>query len=107
VIEGAAAPPPIEPAFAKGRRWPPPGKPPPRAFRLSISYWRIGEAVRDATLDQARAARRRSGAAGLSAKELRTMANQPLRPVRPQQPLEIGLFENPAPEAPHILIPDD
>jgi hypothetical protein len=43
----------------------------------------------------------------LSAAELRALANQPLRPVRPQQPLDAGWFERPAPEAPHILIPDD
>jgi hypothetical protein len=103
----APAPPPVEPSFAEGRRWPRRKAPPPTAFRLSVSYWRIGEAAAAAPLDQARNARRRADAAALSAGELRALAQQPLRPVRPQQPLEIGLFENPAPEAPHILIPDD
>ncbi|MBV9993615.1 MAG: hypothetical protein JO127_00250 [Caulobacteraceae bacterium] len=109
VIAASAAPPPAEPAFVAGRRWPkPPRKAPAHAFRLSISYWRIGSAEQQvAPVGQARTARRRSAAAQLSAEELRAMANQPLRPVRPQQPLEVGLFENPAPEAPHILIPDD
>jgi hypothetical protein len=56
---------------------------------------------------QARELRRKADATALSAAELRAIAQQPLRPVRPQQPLDIGLFERPAPEAPHILIPDE
>jgi hypothetical protein len=51
--------------------------------------------------------RRKSEAALLNAAELRALARQPLRPVKPQQPLDVGLFEVPAPEAPHILIPDE
>lgn len=103
---GRAPPAPREPSFADGRRWPkPPAKRPVIEFRLSVSYWRIGEA--QAALDQARAARRRPEAANLDAAELRALARQPLRPVKPQQPLDVGLFESPAPEAPHILIPDD
>ena len=43
----------------------------------------------------------------LDAAQLRALARQPLRPVKPQQPLDAGLFEMPAPEAPHILIPDE
>ncbi len=102
------APQPRAPTFTDGRRWPaPPARPAATVFRLSVSYWRIGEAPASAPLDQARRARRRAEAAGLEAKDLRALAQQPLRPVRPQQPLDIGLFENPAPEAPHILIPDD
>jgi hypothetical protein len=97
---------PLEPVFAEGRRWPkPPAKPPPIQFRLSVSYWRLGQPP--ASVDQARAARRRPEAAQLEPAELRALARQPLRPVKPQQPLDIGLFESPAPEAPHILIPDD
>ncbi|MFI4934521.1 MAG: hypothetical protein ACHP7N_07880 [Caulobacterales bacterium] len=109
VAVGAAAAP-LEPSFAKGRRWPnPPRKRPATAFRLSVSYWRIETAQEQEqlALDQARTARRRAEAARLSAGELRALASQPLRPVRPQQPLDIGLFESPAPEAPHILIPDE
>ena len=109
-IEGAA-PAPIQPTFARGRRWPkPPARPARTVFRLVVSYWRVGEtaAVEPApTPDQARALRRRTTAAQLSAAELRALAQQPLRPVKPQQPLEVGLFEAPAPEAPHILIPDE
>ncbi|HEY1427887.1 MAG TPA: hypothetical protein VGF50_14535 [Caulobacteraceae bacterium] len=108
-VEGAA-PPPLEPAFARGRRWPkPPVRPPKTVFRLIVSYWRIAEAAAEPppTPEQARALRRRSQAAQLNAAELRALAQQPLRPVKPQQPLEVGLFEVPAPEAPHILIPDE
>ena len=108
-IEGVA-PTPIEPAFRRGRRWPKaPARRPATAFRLTVSYWRI---VSPATLrqeaeDQARRLRRSQEAARLSAAELRALAQQPLRPVKPQQPLDVGLFEAPAPEAPHILIPDE
>ena len=110
-----SAPPPVEPAFAKGRRWPKPAKPPKVSFRLSVSYWQVVTAVADApaesppepTPGQARQLRRAADAARLDALQLRALASQPLRPVRPQQPLDIGLFEHPAPEAPHILIPDE
>jgi hypothetical protein len=108
-IESAAAPAPVEPAFAKGRRWPPP--PARRAvtvFRMMVSYWRAGEAVAGETpAEQARRLRRKTEAAALDAAQLRALASQPLRPMKPQQPLDVGLFEMPAPEAPHILIPDE
>jgi hypothetical protein len=109
LVERAAktAPEPVEPSFADGRRWPTPAKPPATVFRVSVSYWRIGPAEATPPPDQARALRRRVESVGLSAAELRALANQPLRPVRPQQPLDAGWFERPAPEAPHILIPDD
>ena len=108
VAEGKRPPPPREPVFAEGRRWPlAPAKRPTVAFRLSVSYWRTGESEADAPYEQARVARRKAEAARLDAQELRALARRPLRPVRPQQPLDIGLFESPAPEAPHILIPDD
>ncbi len=107
-VASGAPPPPTEPIFAEGRRWPSAhAKPPAVAFRLSVSYWRIGEAEAAAAYDQARTARRKAEAARLDAEELRALARRPLRPVRPQQPLDVGLFEAPAPEAPHILIPDD
>ena len=74
-----------------------------------VSYWRAGEAEAEAEAlaEQARAMRRRTEAAALDANQLRALARQPLRPVKPQQPLDAGLFEMPAPEAPHILIPDE
>jgi len=102
-----AAPAPLEPVFVKGRRWPKPARTPKVAFRLSVSYWRVARAEAAPPIGQARAVRRAAEAARLDAAQLRALARQPLRPVRPQQPLDIGLFEQPAPEAPHILIPDD
>ena len=97
---------PVEPTFAEGRRWPKSaGHPLQTAWRLSVSYWRVpGVAELE---DQARKARRTMRGRRLDAEALRELARQPLRPVRPQQPLDIGLFETPAPEAPHILIPDE
>jgi hypothetical protein len=108
-IEGAAPPGPAEPVFAEGRRWPKAasvrGK---TVFRLMISYWRVASAEDELlAFEQARATRRRAEAAVLDAGQLRALARQPLRPVKPQQPLDAGLFEMPAPEAPHILIPDE
>jgi len=110
-IEPAAKPgaglAPVEPAFEGGRRWPKAAARGPTVFRLMISYWKLGEAVAETPEDQARAMRRRAEAAALDAGQLRALAQQPLRPFKPQQPLDAGLFEMPAPEAPHILIPDE
>jgi hypothetical protein len=104
-IASDAPPAPREPAFAEGRRWPKPAKASPTGWRLSVSYWRVGEPA--APSEQARAARRKPESASLDPAELRALARQPLKPVKPQQPLDVGLFEVPAPEAPHILIPDE
>ena len=108
LVEAAVAPPdPVAPVFAEGRRWPEPPARPPTAWRLSVSYWRIGGPARGSALDQARAMRRSAEAAALPAQTLRALARQPLQPVRPQQPLDIGLFEVRPPEAPHIIMPDE
>ena len=67
--------------------------------------WKVlGKSVQ---LDQARKARRAAGAETLDAGALRALARQPLRPVRPQQPLDVGLFEFRPPDAPHIIMPDE
>lgn len=97
---------PVEPTNEGGRRWPvAPAQPPRTAWRLMVSYWRVATAERPIEAPQARKARR----AGLpfAAETLRAMANQPLKPVEPQQPLDIGLFETRLPEAPHIVVPDE
>ncbi|HWA61703.1 MAG TPA: hypothetical protein VG939_10025 [Caulobacteraceae bacterium] len=97
---------PVEPTFEEGRRWPKPGGGRlPTLWRLSVSYWRIpGEAE---LADQAREIRRKAKAAPPAAAELRALQRQPLRPVRPQQPLDIGLFETRLPEEPDTVIPDE
>ena len=38
---------------------------------------------------------------------LHALSRQPLQPVKPQQPLDVGLFEYRLPEAPEIVIPDE
>jgi hypothetical protein len=63
--------------------------------------------VASTPLDQARELRRAADASALPAGALRALASQPLQPVRPQQPLDIGLFETRLPEAPHIIVPDE
>ncbi|MDB5438133.1 MAG: hypothetical protein JWM33_560 [Caulobacteraceae bacterium] len=99
---------PVEPSFANGRRWP--AAPPASVrtvWRLSVSYWRVVDPARFAALEQARQTRRRADAEELSAQALRALAGQPLRPVRPQQPLDVGLFERRLPENPNIVVPDE
>ena len=94
------------PTYEGGRRWPaPPAAPPRTAWRLMVSYWRIATAERPIEAPQARAARRVRQP--LDPDTLRAMARQPLRPVEPQQPLDIGLFEVRPPDAPHIIMPDE
>jgi len=101
------APAPVAPSFADGRRWPAPKAPPSTVWRLMVSYWRIGEAAgRVAEAAQARQARRRAREE-VDADTLRALTRQPLQPVKPQQPLDIGLFETRLPESPHIIVPDE
>jgi hypothetical protein len=108
VVEAGRSAPlgPIQPTFQDGRRWPAPAASPPKtAWRLSVSYWRIASAERPLEAPQARQARR--SRRNVDAATLRAIARQPLRPVEPQQPLDIGLFEARLPENPSIVVPDE
>ena len=96
-----------EPVFTAGSRWPKPRRQLKTQWRLQISYWRIVDPAARPALPQARSARRKPGAQDLDAKSLRAMASQPLQPFKPQQPLDIGLFEYSPPDAPHLIIPDE
>jgi hypothetical protein len=97
-----------EPVMEGGRRWSAPDPARPAAlWRLSVSYWRIGAADKAAPTEAARTLRKQEGAEALDPAALRALARQPLQAVRPQQPLDIGLFETRPPEAPHILMPDE
>ena len=98
---------PVSPTLAEGRRWPEPPPPTPTVWRLRVSYWRIGSGAVEAPSDQARRLRRAAEAGALAPAAVRALSRQPLRPVRPQQPLDIGLFETRPPEAPHIIMPDE
>jgi len=100
-------PEPVKPIYKDGRRWPAAPAASATVWRLVVSYWRVGAAPADAPLDQARELRRERDAASLHPAALKALARQPLRPVRPQQPLDTGLFETRPPEAPHILMPDE
>jgi hypothetical protein len=113
--ELAAGPPPnpgsttpTRPVYRDGRRWPAPRAAPATIWRLSISYWRTAAA--EALLEPPPTEPPRRGGARHpppDARALRERVDQPLRPVKPQQPLDIGLFEVRPPEAPHILMPDE
>jgi len=105
VAEGARPPRPAEPSYADGHRWPEPRKPPRTVWRLAVSYWRIGTDERPLEAPQARVARKSQQP--LDPDALRAIASTPLRPTKPQQPLDIGLFETRPPEAPHIVMPDE
>lgn len=103
---------PLNPDFKDGRRWPTAASQPrlPTAWRLSVSFWRLGAAESASSADsgeQARRARKAAAGAEMPADAVRAMTTRPLRPVRPQQPLDIGLFEVRPPEAPDTLIPDE
>lgn len=103
--EGSARLAPVAATYADGRRWPDPPAAPRTVWRLTVSYWRIASAERPLEAPQARQARR--SAQPLDAQTLRAIAGVPLRPVKPQQPLDIGLFEIRPPDAPHIVMPDE
>jgi len=105
VAEGAKRPAVVQPTYADGHRWPEPPKPTRTVWRLSVSYWRIGTAERPLDAPQARQARKSKQA--LDPQTLRAIAEAPLLPTKPQQPLDIGLFEIRPPEAPHIVMPDE
>jgi hypothetical protein len=95
----------VAPSFAAGLRWPKPAAPPKTVWRLMVSYWRVASAGRPIAAPQARQARR--ARQPIAPETLRAIAQQPLRPVEPQQPLDIGLFEIRLPENPNIVVPDE
>lgn len=95
----------VEPTFSDGKRWPAPPPAPRTAWRLMVSYWRIATAERPIEAPQARKVRR--AGVPLATETLRKIAGEPLRPVEPQQPLDIGLFERRLPENPNIVVPDE
>lgn len=97
---------PVKPANVEGRRWPTPSEAPATVWRLSVSYWRPRSVGQDPEAPQARRARK--GQAGeLAPETLKVIARQPLRPILPQRPLDIGLFEVRRPEAPYSLMADE
>lgn len=106
-VATARPPAPARPVLKDGRRWPAaPAKPAETVWRLQVSYWRPVSAAPQVETAQAREARRK-GREPLDAQALRAMTRQPLQPVKPQQPLDIGLFEVRLPENPSIVVPDE
>jgi hypothetical protein len=95
------------PVFRDGRRWPEPSAPPDTVWRLSISYWRIGASAQPSARSPQEPSKRRGKVMTNDPAALRRLIAEPLRPVKPQQPLDIGLFEFRPPEAPHIIMPDE
>lgn len=100
-------PPPAKPVLKDGRRWPAePAAPVATVWRLQVSFWKIGAAV-EPSLDGPQARKVRRAGAEADRDTLKALTRQPLRALRPQQPLDIGLFEMRPPEAPHTVIADE
>jgi len=97
----------VRPAYRGGRRWPKPVAATQTVWRLVVRYWRVKAPQPLLELAEPAASAPRRSLHGLDAKALRERLSQPLRPVKPQQPLDIGLFEVRPPEAPHIVMPDE
>jgi hypothetical protein len=98
---------PPAPIYRDGRRWGPALPPPATVWRLSVSYWKLAEAAAPILQSREEDARNHRAGAAHDPKALRERIGQPLRPVKPQQPLDVGLFEFRPPDAPHILMPDE
>ncbi|MDB5461286.1 MAG: hypothetical protein JWO72_3027, partial [Caulobacteraceae bacterium] len=82
---------------------------PHTVWRLAVAYWKVGqdEPAPRPDLPQARKTRRDRKGEAPDAPTLGALADQPLRPVKAQQPLDIGLFEVRMPEDPQRLMPDE
>lgn len=111
VTTARRAPAPVATVNREGRRWPTPPVAPPTVWRLSVSYWRpVSAAPATETPDvehpQARRARRLKTTEA-EPETLKALSRQPLRAFKPQQPLDIGLFEYRLPENPNIVMPDE
>ena len=102
-----APPTPAKPTYRDGHRWPTPEDATPVLWRLSVSYWKIGAEEERLPSVAARHVRRGEAGRDLGGPALNALARQPLRPIKLQQPLDIGLFERRPPEAPDTLIPDE
>ncbi len=97
---------PAKPVYRDGRRWPQAAAAAPTLWRLAVSYWKL-EAAADQPTASARRLRRTEDGRELDGRALAALTRQPLVPVKPQQPLDIGLFEFRLPEAPDIIVPDE
>jgi len=98
---------PPAPIYRDGQRWAPPPPRPATLWRLSVSYWKLAEATSPILEAPEVTAARKRAALPHDPQALRDRLGQPLRPVKPQQPLDVGLFEFRLPDAPHIIIPDE
>jgi hypothetical protein len=104
----AAPPAAMQPVYRGGRRWPKPAAAQvPTIWRLSVRYWRVTAARPLAEPQPSTAPGARRKPEPMEAKALRQRLQEPLRPVKPQQPLDVGLFEFRPPDAPHIIMPDE
>ena len=106
ISAGGRPPPPAIPVLKDGRRWPAPLQPPKTVWRLQVTYWRPVSSAPATDEIQARKARVQTKET-LDPQTLRALTRQPLQAVRPQQPLDIGLFERRLPDSPHIVVPDE
>jgi len=106
VFDGASPPRPARSLAEGDRRWPAPPPAPRTVWRIQVDFWRPASQAPAILSVQARDVRKRVQGE-ISGDHLSAFARQPLRPVRPQQPLDIGLFEVRAPEDPNLVLPDE
>ena len=98
---------PPAPIYRDGQRWAPPPPRPATIWRLSVSYWKLATGAAPILETPEVVAARKRAALPHDPQALRDRLGQPLRPVKPQQPLDVGLFEFRPPDAPHIIMPDE
>lgn len=98
---------PVKPVFRDGRRWPETTGAVKTLWRVCVSYWKLDTGEADAAEGHARRLRKEAGGEALDARALKALTRAPMRPFKPQQPLDIGLFEARAPENPDLVLPDE
>ena len=99
---------PVKPVFRDGRRWPETPGAVKTVWRVCVSYWKIDTGEPEAVADeQARRLRKDPKAEAVDARTLKALTKTPMRAFKPQQPLDIGLFETRAPENPDLVLPDE
>jgi hypothetical protein len=77
-------------------------------WRLSVGFWKTGQPeAQPRDLPQARKTVRERKGDVPDGETLGELTHQPLRPIKPQQPLDIGLFEVRMPENPARFMPDE
>lgn len=101
---------PAQPVFSEGARWPKASAPLETVWQLSISYWKILDAVpasRPGPAGNPKDLRKRARKGHLTPDEMLSLMDSPLTSPRPQKALDFGLFDFIPPDNPGIVIADE